>query len=106
MQQDANGEHMASFEVFGKCDIKKSTATVEGAAQIIKRSLSRHYDERKIKATQNGLAVKGNLKALVAQAVTDANVKVEVVGSELTYRVEGTTSLGVVPWVRRPPGFE
>lgn len=34
-----------------------------------------------------------------AQAVTSAVVRIEVVGNELTYRVDGATSLGVWLWV-------
>lgn len=90
---------MASFEVFGKFAIKKPVVTVESAVQIIKGSLSRHYNANKIRTTSNGLTLKGNLKAFAAQAVTNAVVRVEIVGGELTYRVDGSASLGVWPWV-------
>ena len=90
---------MANFEVYGKCEVKKEDVTVDSVAQLLKTSLSKYYDEHKITVTPNGVMVKGNLKSIWERAVTKAEVRLKIEGNQLSYRVDGASSLGKWPWV-------
>lgn len=43
--------------------------------------------------------MQGDLEAFAARAITDANVKVRIEDGELSYRVDGSASMGKWPWV-------
>jgi hypothetical protein len=90
---------MASFECFGKCEIKRDSVTVEDVSKILKSSLSKHYNKNKISLNSQGLRVKGNLKSILEHAITKAYVYVKIEGKLLSVRVDGTSSLGGLPWV-------
>jgi len=96
---------MANFEVYGKCEIKKKSVTVDEIAQLLKASLSKYYNAGKITITPTGITLKGNLKSTWEQAITKAEAKIKINGNELTYRVDGNSSLGSWPWVRFILGF-
>ncbi|MGH7979587.1 MAG: superinfection immunity protein [Limisphaerales bacterium] len=95
----------SSFAVYGKCEIKKDGVTVEEVGRILKKSLSKHYDEYKISLTPTGLMVNGNLKSIWERAITKASAEIMIDGPDLSFRVDGTSSLGGWPWVWFALGF-
>ena len=96
---------MANFEVYGKCAIKKEGVTVDTVAQLLKTSLAKYYDDGKITVTPTGITVTGNLKSIWERAITKAEAKIKIEGNELTYRVDGDSSLGGWPWLWFILGF-
>lgn len=96
---------MAGFEVCGKCAIKKEGVSVDTVAQLLKTSLAKYYDARKITVAPTGITVKGNLKSIWERAVTKADANIKIEGDELIYRVDGDSSLGLWPWVWFILGF-
>jgi hypothetical protein len=96
---------MANFEVYGKCEIKKNGVTVDMIAQLFKTSLAKYYNDGNITITPTGITVKGNLKSIWERAITKAEAKIKIEGNQLTYRVDGYSSLGGWPWVWFILGF-
>jgi hypothetical protein len=90
---------MAKFEVLRKCLLKNAGASQQEIVNLIQKSLSKHYANRHIKPTSDGLAVQGDLEAFAARAITYATVKVRIEDGELSYRVDGSASMGKWPWV-------
>jgi hypothetical protein len=90
---------MAKFEVLQKCRLKNSGASQQEIVNLIQKSLSKHYASRHIKPTSDGLVVQGDLEAFAARAITDAIVKIRLEEGELSYRVDGSASMGRWPWV-------
>lgn len=90
---------MAKFEVLQKCLLKKPGVSQQQIVETIKDSLSKHYATRHIKSAPDGLALRGDLQAFAARAITYADVKIRIEGGELFYRVDGSASFGKWPWV-------
>lgn len=89
---------MASFEVFGKFELKTDGVALDHIAFSLKQHLSSHYYANKINYTQDGLHIRGNLSDIFEQAVTDAVVKLKIEQKQFTYVVTGTSSLGKWAW--------
>jgi len=96
---------MANFEVYGKCEIKKEGVTVDQIAQLLKTSLSKHYNEVDVTLTPTGITLNGNLKSFWERAITKADATIKTEGNQLTYRVDGNSSLGKISWVWFILGF-
>ena len=90
---------MPSFEVYGKCAIRKQGVTVQEVADLLKRILSKHYAESKLSITPTGLVVKGDLKSGWERAFTEAKVEITIQGNQLSYRAEGCSYVGKWPFV-------
>ena len=96
---------MPHFGVYKKCELKKENVTTEQVAHLLKRSISKYYNENDITVTPTGLSVKGNLKSMWERAITKANVQIKIEDNQLFYYVDGTSSLGRWPWVWWILGF-
>ncbi len=96
---------MANFEVYEKCEIKKEGVTADQIGQLLKASLSKYYVEEKITITPAGITLEGNLKSIWERAITKADATIKIEGNQLTYRVDGDSSLGGWPWVWFILGF-
>lgn len=90
---------MANFELYNKCEIKKNNVTEEAVKQILKESLSKYYESSKITINLSGVSVKGNLKSMWERAITNADAQIKIENKLLSYKVNGTSSLGGWPWV-------
>lgn len=96
---------MANFELYGKFEVKKEGVTVESVAQLLKISLSKYYDQGKVTVTPTAVMVKGNLKSFWERAITKSDAQLTIENNQLSYRVDGTSSLGGWPWVWGYPRF-
>ena len=96
---------MANFEVYGKYEIKKEGITAESVAQLLKTSLSKYYDESTVTVTSTSVIVNGNLKSFFERAITKADAQLKIENNQLSYRVDGESSLGGWPWVWFALGF-
>lgn len=99
---------MPSFEVYGKVALKEGDLeddpvggriALNVAKNCLKNSLEKHYGKGAITLTPDGLALDGDLQGSWERAITKAEVKLKVEGGQLTYRVDGKSSLGFWPWV-------
>lgn len=90
---------MAKFELLQKCLLKKPGVSQQEIVETIQKSLSKHYADRHIKTTSDGLVLQGDLQAFGARAITVADVKVRIEDGQLSYRVNGSASFGKWPWV-------
>lgn len=96
---------MANFEVYGKYEVKKEGVTAESVAQLLKTSLSKYYDEGTVTVTPTSVMVNGNLKSFFERAITKADAQIKIENNQLSYRVDGESSLGGWPWVWLTLGF-
>jgi hypothetical protein len=90
---------VANFEVFGKCDVKKHGQTIETITELLRSSLSKHYEIKDLTATPTGLTVNGDIKSFWERAITVADVQVRLESNELSYRVSGSSTLGKWPYI-------
>lgn len=99
---------MIVFEVYRKIRLKEGDLeddpvggriAINVAKNRLKNSLAKHYDEDDISFTKDGLILKGNLKSPWERAITEARVTLTTEGDQLTYRVDGKSSLGCWPWL-------
>jgi hypothetical protein len=90
---------MANFEVFGKCDVKKQGQTIEAVIEMLRGSLSKHYEMKDLTTTPSGLQVNGDIKSFWERAITVADVQVKIDSNALSYRVNGSSTLGKWPYI-------
>ena len=86
-------------------NFKKEGVTIETINQLLKTSLTKYFNKDKIAFTPTGVIVKGDLKSIWERAVTKAEARLKIDGNQLSYRVDGTSSLGVWPWIWGVLGF-
>lgn len=90
---------MSKFEIYRKCQIKNEGVTGETIAQLLKSSLAKHYNESDISVIPTGIIIKGNLKPFPELVATEAVAHIKIEGNQLSYQVDGTSSLVEGSWI-------
>lgn len=99
---------MSNFVVLRRHEIKAQNVSTEKVLDILKAHLGKYYNPGNIKFTfpdgnkqlpPTGLRINGHLDASYERAVTKAQVQVWVSGNQLSYRVDGSNSIGKWPYL-------
>lgn len=88
---------MATFELYGKFDIKSKNITINKASTILEASLRKHYE--KVAMTTTGVYINGSFKPWYCSCKTKADVKFSIENNQLLYRVDGTCKLSEFTYV-------
>jgi hypothetical protein len=88
---------MATFELYGKFDIKNKNVTINKASTILEASLRKHYE--KVAMTTTGVYINGPFKPWYCFCKTKADVKFSIENNQLLYRVNGTCKLSEFTYV-------
>jgi hypothetical protein len=91
---------MAIFEVYRKCNLVKGEGACLAVLSILRHTLSKYYNEGDIIVTNNGIIVNGNLRDTWERAVTKATININIKENELSYKVQGSSSIGKWAWIR------
>lgn len=94
---------MSNFVVLRRHDIKARNLSTEKVLHMLKAHLGKYYTPGNIKfifpdgnkkLPPTGLRINGHLDASYERAVTKAQVQVWISGNQLSYHVDGPTSIG------------
>ena len=88
---------MATFELYGKFDIKNKNMTINKASILLEESLSKHY--QKVSITTTGVNINGPFKPWYCFCKTNADVKFSIENNQLLYRADGTCKLSEFTYV-------
>jgi hypothetical protein len=88
---------MATFELYGKFDIKNKNVTINKASAVLEASLRKHYE--KVSITTTGVNINGPFKPWYCFCKTKADVIFSIENNQLLYRVNGTCKLSELTYL-------
>lgn len=90
---------MPNFRITKNTNIPASKIEINDLYNNIQDNLSTYYNKHNISLENNGIVIKGNLKATLERAITKVNINIVEKNGFYTIKAQGSSSVGFWTWI-------